>query len=91
MPSHDPFPSISPFYSTLDDEGRHEPELIVDPLSGFVVAVVPSFQGSARSNRHDDAPAGNLLPWRTRLNSWFMRLGGHVGRYNPKTRSSPWT
>jgi sulfate transport system substrate-binding protein len=76
MPLHDPFPSleIGPFYYTYEDDQRDAPEIIVDPLSGFVVAIVPPHDRPRppRVRRNEPNPRS---PWRDMLTRW-LRLAG---------------
>lgn len=52
MPLQDPFPSleVGPFYCSYEDDRSDGPEFIVDPLSGFVVAMVPPRRCPARAS-----------------------------------------
>jgi len=77
MPSHDPFPSIhaESLYCTFEDERVEEPEFIVDPLSGFVVAIVPARSQSIWQRRPSRSAREAPSPWWDRLRRW-LRLGG---------------
>jgi hypothetical protein len=77
MSLHDPFPSL---HCAFEDERWDEPEIIVDPLTGCIVAIVPPLRRSPQSSRRDRAPAGNPHGWFRRLNAWLWRLYGRVGR-----------
>ncbi len=69
MPFHDPFPTleVGPFYCTFEDDRWDEPEIIVDPLSGFVVAIIPSRRRSIWERR----PPRPLSTRRDRLSCWL--------------------
>ena len=68
-PLQGPFPSleVGPFYCSYEDDRWDEPEFIVDPLSGFVVAIVPPRHRSASPERRTHS---NRSFWRTKLQQW---------------------
>lgn len=68
LPLQDPFPSleVGPFYCSYEDGRSDGLELIVDPLSGFVVAVVPPRRRPARPERRTDSNGS----------FWFRRRHG---------------
>ncbi|HXC27214.1 MAG TPA: hypothetical protein VNV38_04605 [Stellaceae bacterium] len=69
---HDPFPSLSPFYHPYEDERRDEPEFIVDPLTGFVVGIVPPVDRSVVPRRRRLVDGRSR--WRATLDAWLRRL-----------------
>jgi hypothetical protein len=56
----------SPFYTQRELEYDHwdEPEIIIDPLTGFANAIPPRGSGSCSPS-----------PWREMLTRWLRRLG----------------
>jgi sulfate/thiosulfate transport system substrate-binding protein len=75
MPLQDPFPTleVGPFYCSYEDDRWNEPEIIVDPLSGFVVAIVPPHDQPRRPPARSPQPDLRSL-WRKTLARW-LRLG----------------
>jgi sulfate/thiosulfate transport system substrate-binding protein len=69
-----PFPSleVGPFYGSYEDDRWEEPELIVDPLSGFVIAIVPPRRPPVRPRR-PEAAAPSL--WRAAVARWLRYAG----------------
>jgi hypothetical protein len=76
VPLQNPFPSleVGSFYCAYEDERWDEPEIIVDPLTGIVVAIMPRHNRPHRSadSRHE-RPQPSL--WRDALARW-LRLSG---------------
>jgi hypothetical protein len=81
MPLQDPFPTleIGPFYCTYEDERWDEPEIIVDPVTGFVVAIMPAPQRSVWQ-RPPKLPARQRPLWRDKLSRWLClaAVGGTI-------------
>jgi hypothetical protein len=80
MPLHDPFPTleVGPFYCAYEDDRWDEPEIIVDPLSGFVVAILPPQDRSPRprvSHQEQRPPSQWRSLWRETLSRWLRRGG----------------
>jgi hypothetical protein len=79
MPLHDPFPTleIGPFYCAYEDDHWDEPEIIVDPLSGFVVAIMPPRDRSHRPrvpHREPRPRSQERSLWRGTLSRWLRHL-----------------
>lgn len=76
MPSRELWPSVEvgPFYCLYEDDRWSEPQIIVDPLSGFVVAIVPPPERPPRARPR--RPGRRTRPlWRDTLRRW-LQLGG---------------
>jgi sulfate transport system substrate-binding protein len=71
MWSLDDFPpfEVGPFYCACEDPDRSEPEIIVDPLTGYVLAIIPPRNRPRRPTR--PAPSA----WRDRLARWLSLVG----------------
>jgi sulfate/thiosulfate transport system substrate-binding protein len=76
MPLQNQFPmlEVGPFYCAYEDDRWDEPEIIVDPLNGFVVALLPpATQPRRPQNSRMELCLRSL--WRDKLIRW-LRLGG---------------
>jgi hypothetical protein len=88
-------PEFTPFDDAAEWEVRHwdEPEFIVDPLSGLVIAVIPASGRTRRPSATDIIHEKSFL-WRSMLRRWLgfasscallvvatwrARLGGVIG------------
>jgi hypothetical protein len=76
MPSQDRSPSLEmgPFYCIYEDERWDEPEIIVDPVTGFVVAIFPPRDRPRRPRKLRNPPRFRSL-WRDRLIRWLHLAG----------------
>jgi hypothetical protein len=85
MPTQDPLmpPQPGPFNTPLEPEYDHwdGPEIIVDPLSGFVIRIPP--QGRAAPFEATRRAAGGASPLRDLLTRWLKRLGVAVSSGPP--------
>jgi hypothetical protein len=84
MPLQDPFPTleVGPFYCTYEDDRWDEPEIIIDPLTGFVVAILP------RRSVWPEPREPRLAPlWRAKLSRWLRLVSGSALR--GRNRSLP--
>lgn len=72
MPLRDPYPTleVGAFYCAYEDDRWDEPEIIVDPLSGFVVAIMPPHDRSRRPRAERRQPRLRSL-WRDMLTRWL--------------------
>jgi hypothetical protein len=79
MPREDRFPmsEVGPLSCVYEDERREDPEIIIDPLSGFVIAIVPPQQESVWERRRTAPEPRPPTLWREKLRRW-LGLGGTV-------------
>jgi hypothetical protein len=77
MSSHDFFPpfEVGPFYLAPEEDRWDEPEIIVDPLSGLVVAIVRPAGRPVRPEQRERRAAATPSLWRAKLARW-LRLAG---------------
>jgi sulfate/thiosulfate transport system substrate-binding protein len=79
MPSRDSSPSyeVGAFRLSCEDDRWDEPEIIIDPLSGFVVVVPPPSDQPAWIERQERRNAAAPSLWRTKLARWLrLAVGG---------------
>jgi hypothetical protein len=86
MPSHNFFPpsEVGPFVLTREDDRWDEPEIIVDPLTGLVVAIIRPSSRPAWPEGRDRRDATAPSVWRTKLARWLRLAGDARSRPSPR-------
>jgi hypothetical protein len=72
LPGFHQVPEFAPFDDAAEWEVGHwdDPEIIVDPLSGLVIAVIPPVRRTRRPVPADSGQAKHPL-WRSMLKRWL--------------------
>ncbi|HEV2100385.1 MAG TPA: sulfate ABC transporter substrate-binding protein [Stellaceae bacterium] len=68
---------VGPLSFVYEDDRREDPEIIIDPLSGFVIAIVPPRQESVWERRRTAPEPRPPALWREKLRRW-LGFGGTV-------------